>query len=314
MSFATTTFLFSLSFRGSSGVATVGLSARNLRALGVLEPSREWSPPHPDFSETVVLDPLNQQQIGNHGHLVATIPASATRPPRADGSTWTLEFRRKAGWDQAIPEDAVILHQIRSNGLSYLQPGMWQRFTAGQDGTVPNPDVHFRVIAIGPASAAQTATVRLWDLPDGCLRKEDSKPKLYLIENGTKRWVTSPAVLAWLGRSWADVRSVPDGALGGLPDGPDVVIPPQLTVAVTPYPVPVGRATRITVTAADAAAGVNVAGRVLVDGADRGPTNAPFTTTFRVRRIGKPPDVEIVFPVVTVRAAGYPDADVDCGW
>jgi hypothetical protein len=312
MSFATTTFQFPITFRGTSGDATVGLSARNLDRLGVLEPSRRWSPPGPDFSATIVMDPLNQQQIGNHGHLVATIPPAATSPARADGSTWTLEFRHKAGWDQAIPEDAVILHQIRSNSLSFLQPGMWQRFTSGQSGTIPAPEVRFRVMAM--TSAPPTSTVRIWDLPNGCLRKEDSKPKVYLIENGTKRWVTSPSVLAWLGKSWADVRSVPDGALGSLPDGPDVVIPPALEVSVQPYPVPPNRSIQVTVTATDSATAAAVSGRVLVDGADVGPTNTRFTYTFRTRRIGRPPDVEIIFPTVTVRAAGYPDADVDCGF
>jgi len=312
MSFATTTFQFPITVRGSSGQATVGLNARNLDALGVLEPFRRWTPTSPDFSDTVGLDPLNQQQIGNHGYLVAAIPPTATSPARADGSTWTLEFRHKAGWDQAIPEDAIILHQQRTNGLSYLEPAIWRRFTAGQDGAIPNPDVYFRVTAIGVTPP--TATVRLWDLPQGSLRKEDSKPKVYLIENGTKRWVTSPAVLTWLGRSWADVRSVPDSALAGLPDGPDVVIPRSMTATVSPYPAPVNRSVQITVTATDAETGTPVDGRVHANGADIGPTNTSITTTLRTRRIGRPPDVEIVYPSVTVSASGYTTADVDMGW
>ena len=68
-----------------------------------------------------------------------------------------------------------------------------------------------------------TATVRVWDLPEKSLRKEDSKPEVYLIENNTKRWITSPAVLFALGKSWADVKIVPDGALVNIPSGPDVV-------------------------------------------------------------------------------------------
>jgi hypothetical protein len=304
MSFATTTYQFPVSFRGTSGEATVGLNARNVEALGVLEPSRRWSAPGSDFSETVVLDPLNQQQIGNHGHLVAAVD-------RPDGSHWTLEFRHRRGWDQAIPQDAVILHQVRTNGLSYLQPGRWQSFTAGQDGTIPNPDVHFRVTAI--AGAPASATVRLWDLPNGCLRREDSKPKVFLIENGAKRWVTSPAVLAWLGRSWADVRLVPDGALSNVPDGPDVVIQPTLAVSVTPYPLPPNRQVTATVVATEQGTGALVAGRVHVAGTDVAATNTPFTYTFRTRRVGRPPDVDVIFPTVTVRAAGYPDATVDTG-
>ena len=82
MSFATTTSLFPITF-GTIGQASVGLNARNVEALGVLEPSSVWSPAGPDFSATIVtLDPLNQQQIGNHGHLVATIPPAATSPVR----------------------------------------------------------------------------------------------------------------------------------------------------------------------------------------------------------------------------------------
>jgi hypothetical protein len=72
------------------------------------------------------------------------------------------------------------------------------------------------------SAAPATATRRVWDLPEGCLRTEDSKPKVYLIQNGAKRWVTSPAVLFALGKTWADVRAVPDGALMSIPVGPDV--------------------------------------------------------------------------------------------
>lgn len=304
MSFATTTYQFPITFRGSSGHATVGLNARNVDALGVLEPSRRWSAPAADFSATVVLDPLNQPQIGNHGALVATVPQSS-------GSRWTLEFRHKGGWDQAIPENAVVLHEVRTDTRSYLQPGIWRRFTAGQNGTIPNPNVFFRVTSITTAPA--TATIRLWDLPEGCVRREDSKPKVYLIENGTKRWVTSPAVLAWLGRTWADVRIVPDGALTDVPDGADVVIPPTLAVSITPHPLVMNRRTTATVEATDQGTGAAVAGRVLVNGVDVAATNTPFQHTFRTRRVGRPPDVEIIFPTVTVHAAGYADAEVDIG-
>ena len=233
--------------------------------------------------------------------------ATARRP---DGSTWTLEFRHKAGWDQAIPEDAVILHEVRTNSLSYLQPGMWQRFTAGQSGTIPAPKVRLQR-SRSMTSAPPTATVRIWDLPNGCLRKEDSKPKVYLIENGTKRWVTSPAVLAWLGQSWADVRLVPDGALRSLPDGPDVVIPPALEVSVSP--IPYRRTARPgTVTATDSAPVRQC--RVGSWSTERmWARRTPVHLHLPARRIGRPPDVEIIFPTVTVRAAGYPDATVDIG-
>jgi hypothetical protein len=219
MSFATTTFNFPIRFKDTQGTATVGINARNLEALGCLPQGAVWTPAQPDFSDSIVLDALNQSLVGSQGYLVAKIPPAATRPARASNSTYTLEFRHKAGWDRAIPQDAVVIHEVRSNGLSYLQPTVWANFVAGQQFVTPDPKVFVRIASID--AAAITATLRIWDLPEGCLRKEDSKPKVYLIENGAKRWVTSPNALFALGKTWADVRSVPDGALAGVPDGPD---------------------------------------------------------------------------------------------
>lgn len=192
-------------------------------------------------------------------------------------------LHKRAGWDQSIPEDAVTIYQIRADGVSYLQPTMWSRFGAGQTFTLPAPQINVTVTAL--SSAPTTATVRLWDTPEGSLRKEDSKPKVYLIQGGRKRWVTSPAVLFALRRSWADVRSIPDGGLAGVPDGPDVSL---LTATVTPLPVPVNRAAQTTFTATDTSTGNPVAGRVLADGVDVGPTNASFSHTFRSRRVRIP--------------------------
>jgi hypothetical protein len=222
MSFATTTFQFPIQFRATKGDATVGLNARNAEALNVVPTGRTWLPSAPDFSAQITLDPVNQPPIGNHGALIAKIPANATRPPRTNGSSYTVEFRRKAGWDRNIPEDAVLIHEVRSNGLSYLQPAIWGRFTTGQEFVTPDPRVFARVTSID--SAVGAATLRVWDIPEGSLRKEDSKPKVFLIQRGTKRWITSPEVLFALGKTWDDVRVVPDGGLSSLPDGPDVIL------------------------------------------------------------------------------------------
>jgi hypothetical protein len=313
MSFATTTFQFPIQFRGTQGDATVGLNARNLEALNAVPTGRAWTPASPDFSAQITLDPLNQPPIGNHGALITKIPANATRPPRANGSSYTVEFRRRAGWDRNIPEDAVLIHEVRSNDLSYLQPSIWGRFTAGQEFVTPDPKVFIRVTNID--ATAGTATLRVWDIPEGSLRKEDSKPQVYLIENGTKRWVTSPQVLSALGKTFADVRVVPDGALSSIPTGPDVQI---LQVSVTPYPVPLNRAVTVTVNASDPATSSNVAGQVTINGQNVATTNTPFQYTFRSRRIlvdpGPPREFEIIYPEGTVNAADYPETPIDFGF
>ncbi len=101
MSFATTTFQFPIQFRGTQGDATVGLNARNLEALKAVPAGRTWVPGTPDFSAQLTLDALNQPPIGNRGALVAKIPPTATRPARTGNSAYTVEFRRRAGWDCA---------------------------------------------------------------------------------------------------------------------------------------------------------------------------------------------------------------------
>jgi hypothetical protein len=221
MSFATTTFQFPIAFRDTQGQATVGINARNLEALDSVPQGRMWMPNQPDFSAQLTLDAMNQPPIGNNGILIAKIGANATRPRRQNLNAYTIEFRRNIGWDRATPQNAVLIHEVRTDERSYLQPTVWGQFTAGQQFVTPDPKVFVRVVSIDAATG--TASIRVWDLPEGGLRKEDSKPAVYLIENGTKRWVTSPQALFALGKGWNDVRVVPDSALSNVPAGPDIV-------------------------------------------------------------------------------------------
>jgi hypothetical protein len=69
----------------------------------------------------------------------------------------------------------------------------------GQLFVTPDPKIFVLVVSIDTNIGA--ATLRIWDVPEGGLRKEDSKPKVYLIQNGAKRWVTSPEVLFGLGKT-----------------------------------------------------------------------------------------------------------------
>jgi hypothetical protein len=298
-------------------------SSMSHEALGVIPPWRIWQPSSADFSASITLDPVNQSPLGNHGFLATKIPPGATRPTRSSQSFYTVEFRHKAGWDQRIPEDAVIIHEVRADGNSYLQPTMWGRYKAGDQFVTPDPKVFVRVTTIGPFSAIDTsstdmspaAALRIWDLPEGSLRKEDSKPKVYLIENAAKRWVTSPAVLFALGKSWADVRSVPDGGLGTIPDGPDVQL---LVVSVTPHPVPTERSVSVTVQAVDASTSASVQGQVYIDSVAVGTRGVPFTHTFHVQRRrvpgSHPPEWDVTYPSGFVHAASYPNAPLDLGF
>jgi hypothetical protein len=312
MSWQTTQFTYNLAFRGTTGLATVGLNANNLAKLKAIPKRRIWAPPRYDFSEQVVLDPLGQPAMGNHGFLVVQLGPRVTSPVRANGFSYLAEFRRKAGWDQAIPRDAVLIHEVRSDGRSYIQPARLRDFVAGGRFVTPDPKVFIQVTGIDSAIGA--ATLRVWDIPEGSLRKEDTDPKVYLIQNGAKRLVRSPQAVIDLGKSWSDVRAVPDGELNAFPDGPDF---DALRVSVTPYPVPLNKAVTVTVHAQTATDGSSVAGQVKIGSVIVADTNTPFTHTFkptRKRVSDNPPEWEVTYPKGVVVTPGHPDISIDFGF
>lgn len=89
-----------------------GLNAPNLDKLGWLAANRiaTWGP----ASQTVTLAALNQPGTG--GYFMAKVPFDSADPSHY----YTVEFRRKMGWDAGIPEDTVLIHEVRANGLNYL--------------------------------------------------------------------------------------------------------------------------------------------------------------------------------------------------
>lgn len=222
MSFATTTPLFDIRFQNTSGKASVGLNARNTEALGGLPLQRIRTFDRPDFSEVIQLDPLNQNPMGNNGFLVAKISPKASNPWRAGNSIFSIEFRLKSGWDKAISRSAVLIHEIRNNGLSFLQPSAGGFFLPNQQFMLPDSKIFIKVLSINIVH--NFSTVQVWDIPEGSLRKEDSKAYVYLIENGQTRHITSPEVLMAMGRSWSQVKSVPDGALSALGSGTPITL------------------------------------------------------------------------------------------
>ena len=94
---------------------------------------------------------------------------------------------------------------------------------------------------------------------------------------------------------------------------------PQLNVAVQPYPVPMGQATSVIVRATDMYTGAAVDGTVNINGAVVARTNVAFTYTFMYKRVRqfdaetRTYYYELIPPVGTVIATGYPDTTIDLG-
>lgn len=161
---------------------------------------------------------------------------------RDDGS-----FRVVFGGTDFIPDDSIVI-----NGIRYLDafdpiaavPSA-QLPTTAVDGTlvrewnrpevyvvyggakfwIPDPPTLFalgfdwsRVGVIPP-----NGTAKIGDIPiDGTLLTEQHDPKVFVMESGQRRWVTSPAVMDGRCLPWRHVRTVPDNSLAAIPAGPNL--------------------------------------------------------------------------------------------
>jgi hypothetical protein len=139
-------------FAGQFGASGPGLNALNLDKLGWLAADRvfTWGL----TSQTVTLAALNHAEA--NGYLVAKVPFDAANPSHY----YTIEFRRKTGWDKGIPKDTVLIHEVRADGLFYLigANGGAQRLP-GQTFHDVNNNVAITVLGID--SASSTATVNI---------------------------------------------------------------------------------------------------------------------------------------------------------
>jgi hypothetical protein len=133
-----------------------GLNAAYLQALGWLPAERtaRWTPG--SAAQSFTLAALNHPE--SSGSLAVEIPLP-------DGRRYTIELRRQDEWDQGIPRDAVLMHEIRPrDGHSYLfdyrpgpeyLPGEIHRDYTNQ----------FQITVVGINSAASTAEIRIDYLP-----------------------------------------------------------------------------------------------------------------------------------------------------
>ena len=289
MSYNTTTFDFPALTDGVIGWATVGLNAPNLITLGAaLDRIAVPSAPS-DYSDQLILNALTQSPRDlSRAYLALQIP-------QVDGSSFTVEARRKAQWDRGLHADnIVVIHQIRPDGRCYLVADF---FTGGTFRTW-DPAV---VVYVGSWNGDQVQ-IWAWDLPAGALRQElGGDPGVYLMEGGQKRWIVDPATTLPLIQAYtgAVVRQVPAGGLLEIPIGPNIS---WLNVSAVPHPPPLDVPVQLTVTATDPVTNFPVAGDVNIDGARVGFTGQPFIYTFSDYASG------------WVKTAGYITTPIDFGF
>jgi hypothetical protein len=138
------------------GATGPGLNAPYLQGLGWLpiERTARWTPG--SAAQSFTLAALNHPEAS--GSLLVEIPLS-------DGRRYTVELRRKDEWDQGIPQDAVLMHEVRpGDAHSYLHDfGPGPEFLAGESYRDLTNKIQITVVSIN--SAASTAQIRIDYLP-----------------------------------------------------------------------------------------------------------------------------------------------------
>jgi hypothetical protein len=120
-------------YPGSSGP---GLEAAYRKQLGWIPSTRIFTYDRTVTpSATIVLAPVSAPRTP--GSLIATIPVGAV-------DSYTVEFRTRTDWDQAIPADAVLIHEMRASsfaGQPEIRSFLVRRVT-GDSGVSTDPNVN----------------------------------------------------------------------------------------------------------------------------------------------------------------------------
>jgi hypothetical protein len=96
------------------------------------------------------------------GDLMVQVPIGLS------SAIYTVEFRRRAGWDQGLPADAVVVHQVLPGGQTYLmKSGSAGRTGLGVGDTFADPAVNNNVgiTVLGIDRQNGTATVWIGGVP-----------------------------------------------------------------------------------------------------------------------------------------------------
>ncbi len=150
------------------------LNALSRERLGWLHRSRIWKPNAIDFNQTVALAAINRPDAD--GYLMLKLIGSGRVSGQTMPSTYTVEFRRAAGWDRGLTSDRVLVHEVRPDGLVRLLTNFSGGvLNVGSELVISGASIPAGTVSVTlpPAvvrlnsvdSTASTAHLRVWTLP-----------------------------------------------------------------------------------------------------------------------------------------------------
>ena len=166
----------------------------------------------------------------------AAEPAAEAEPaagaPRPVRPAWVARVQRAAPhFDKSVFERAssseALRQQSRQDGFLYRTAGTDEVYVV-QKGT------RFRVSNLDELSKLGLKREQIVEVPPGsmdhlsdrpperALLREDGDPRIFVFENGVKRWITDGSVFNRGGFDWGQVRVTPAGSLGAFDNGEPV--------------------------------------------------------------------------------------------
>jgi hypothetical protein len=136
------------------------LNTVSRKRLGWLHRSRIRSFPAVGLPETITLAAVNRPDVDGY-QLIEF--AGTNRADSTVSSTYTVEFRERAGWDRGLARSLVIVHEIRSDGLvrTLRAAPPVGLLGVGAEFVSPSPSTVVHVESID----THGARVRIWHLP-----------------------------------------------------------------------------------------------------------------------------------------------------
>ena len=140
------------------------LNAMSRKRLGWLDASTVRTLPGSGVGETITLAALNRPDVDGF-QMVQFTAAGRLSPLVPLLSTYTVEFREQTGWDTGLPRPAVLVHEIRPDGLLRLLTNapIGTIAGAGLEFVSPSPSTVIRVESID--TAFHVARLRISRLP-----------------------------------------------------------------------------------------------------------------------------------------------------
>ena len=188
-------------------------------AADYVRPPGPWGDQVPPPNYPLVAHPDGTLMVDGMGNFSVVVGGTDFAVPPAFLRVWVSTFTGLIPFRPLapFPADFTLVRELFKPEVYVIYGG--KGFWIPDPATLIGLGFSWSQVRVVPPGA----TAKLRQMPiDGTLLREQNNPRVYLVENQERRWVTSPAAMDGRCLAWRHVRTVPDNQLAGLKTGPDL--------------------------------------------------------------------------------------------